>query len=118
MKVSVLGAGAWGTVLARLLHTGSHQVTLWGHNRERLEEIRRTGKNLPYLPEIALPLDWRVEPILDRAISNAECIVVAVPSKAFREVAQSLAGHGQVIVSVTKGIEYETGLTMCGILRQ
>ncbi|MCI0535049.1 MAG: NAD(P)-dependent glycerol-3-phosphate dehydrogenase [Verrucomicrobiales bacterium] len=118
MKVSVLGAGAWGTVLARLLYLGKNEVTLWGHNRERLEEIRRTGRNVHYLPEISLPLDWRVESDLDRAISGAECIVVAVPSTAFREVTNSLAHFHQVIVSVTKGIEYDTGLTMCGILRQ
>jgi glycerol-3-phosphate dehydrogenase (NAD(P)+) len=101
-----------------LLQTAKNEVTLWGHTRERLEEIRRTGRNAPYLPQITLPFDWSLEAELDRAISGAEYIVVAVPSKAFREVTQSLVNFDRVIVSVTKGIEYDTGLTMCGILGQ
>src|SRR5262245_53658054 len=112
MKVSVLGAGAWGTVLARLLHTDKRRVTLWGHSRERLEEIRRTGRNMHYLPQIPLPSDWSVEPDLNRAIAGADCIVVAVPSRAFRDVTEALLNFRGIIVSVTKGIEYDTGLTM------
>ena len=42
MKITVLGAGAWGTALARLLHQGKNDVTLWGHNTEWLEEVRRS----------------------------------------------------------------------------
>jgi glycerol-3-phosphate dehydrogenase (NAD(P)+) len=118
MKTCVLGAGAWGTVLARLLYLGKHEVTLWGHNRERLEAIRQTGRNIHYLPDISLPRDWQVEADLGQAISGADCIIVAVPSKAFREVTYSLVKFQGVVVSVTKGIEYDTGLTMCGILRQ
>ena len=57
-----------------------------------------------------------LEADLPRAISGAECIVVAVPSQAFRNVTAVLRDYSGVIVSVTKGIEYETGLTMCGIL--
>ena len=45
-------------------------------------------------------------------------VVVAVPSKAFREISKSLANFSGTIVSVTKGIEHETGLTMCGVLSQ
>ena len=50
MKVTVLGAGAWGTALAKLLYESKHNVTLWGHNPEHVEQIRRTGRNEPYLP--------------------------------------------------------------------
>src|SRR5207244_600436 len=58
------------------------------------------------------------EPELLRATGEAECLVVAVPSKAFREVISPLRGCRGFIVSVTKGIENETGLTMCGILAE
>ena len=61
MKVSVLGAGAWGTTLAKLLHQGGHAVTLWGHDAKRLAELR-SGRNERYLPGIDLPRDWRLEP--------------------------------------------------------
>jgi glycerol-3-phosphate dehydrogenase (NAD(P)+) len=118
MKVTVLGAGAWGTALARLLHSSGHSVTLWGHNPEHLEEIRRSGRNTACLPDVALPSDWNLQADLAGAVAGAECVVVAVPSKAFREVSASLSPFDGVIVSVTKGIEHDTGLTMCGILRE
>jgi glycerol-3-phosphate dehydrogenase (NAD(P)+) len=118
MKVTVLGAGAWGTALARLLQRGKHSVTLWGHNPAGLAQIRATGRNERYLPGIELPRELALEEDLSRAVAGAECVVIAVPSKAFREIAQKLAGHKGTIVSVTKGIECDTGLTMCGIMAE
>ena len=118
MTITVLGAGAWGTALARLLHQADHAVTLWGHDAGHLDELRRDGRNERYLPGIGLPRDWRLDHDLPKAVAGAECVVVAVPSKAFREVTQSLAGFSGVVVSVTKGIEFQTGLTMCGVLAQ
>ena len=55
MKVTVLGAGAWGTALAKLLHESKRSITLWGHDPRHLEELRRAGRNEPYLPGIELP---------------------------------------------------------------
>jgi glycerol-3-phosphate dehydrogenase (NAD(P)+) len=118
MKITVLGAGAWGTALAKLLQQGEHAVTLWGHDAGRLEDLRRNGRNERYLPGIELPRALLLEADLSRAIDGAEFIVAAVPSKAFRDVTRHLAAFGGIAVSVTKGIEHETGLTMCGVLAQ
>ena len=118
MKTTVLGAGAWGTALARHLHQAGHAVTLWGHDAAHLDELRQTGRNERYLPGIELPREWRLEDDLSRAVAGAEGVIVAVPSKAFRPVTQSLADFSGVAVSVTKGIEFQTGLTMCGVLTQ
>jgi glycerol-3-phosphate dehydrogenase (NAD(P)+) len=118
MKVTVLGVGAWGTALGKLLYEGQHNITLWGHNPQHLDQIRRTGQNEPYLPGIAFPRDWRLETDPTKAVHDSECVVVAVPSKAFREVTRCLANYTGIVVSVTKGIEHGTGLTMCGILRE
>lgn len=117
MKITVIGAGAWGTALARLL-SDQNQVTLWGHVPEWLLEIRKTHRNERFLPGIDLPHTLELESQLPRAVAEAECVVVAVPSQPFREVTQCLSGFRGTIVSVTKGIEYDTGLTMCGILQQ
>lgn len=116
MNVTVLGAGAWGTALAKLLIEGGHRVTLWGHDPEHLEEVRRTGVNQRYLPGIPLPTPWTLEERIGAAVATAQCVVVAVPSKAFREVTAHLADFRGITVSVTKGIEYERGLTMSGVL--
>ena len=117
MRIAVLGAGGWGTTLARLLCLARHEVTLWGHDPLHLEEMAATSLNARYLPGIPLPTTWRLESDVDRAVANAECALVAVPSKAFREVTEHLESFRGIVVSVTKGIEHDTGLTMCGILR-
>jgi glycerol-3-phosphate dehydrogenase (NAD(P)+) len=118
MNVCVIGAGAWGTALTRLLCDAGHSVVLWGHVKEWLDEIRQTGRNERFLPGIDVPRHVKLEPDIRRAISGAEVIVVAVPSQAFRQVTSALGEHRGVVVTVTKGIEYESGLTMCGILGQ
>jgi glycerol-3-phosphate dehydrogenase (NAD(P)+) len=118
MKVTVIGAGAWGTALARLLATDGNEVTLWGHEAALIEEIRRSRRNDRFLPEIVLPAKIVLETDLPQALAGADCAVVAVPSKAFREVTRVLKEFTGTVVSVTKGIEYETGLTMCGILAE
>jgi glycerol-3-phosphate dehydrogenase (NAD(P)+) len=116
VKTTVLGAGAWGTALARLLVQGGQTVTIWGHDAAHLEEMQRTRRNECYLPGVELPAELRCEPDVTKAIAGCEAVVVAVPSKAFRDVTRALAGFRGVAVSVTKGIEHETGLTMCGVL--
>jgi glycerol-3-phosphate dehydrogenase (NAD(P)+) len=118
MKISVLGAGAWGTALARLLQQGPNQVTLWGHTPVWIEEIRQTRRNERFLRGIELPRELELESDFAAAIADAECIVVAVPSQHFRAVASRLNEFAGTIVSVTKGIEYDTGLTMCGVLAE
>ncbi len=118
MKVTVLGAGAWGTALALVLERGLHDVTLWGHDPAHLDDMRRTQLNERYLPGVKLPASWAYEPGLPRAIADAEALIVAVPSKAFRAVTTSLKDYAGITVSVTKGIEHATGLTMCGVLRE
>jgi glycerol-3-phosphate dehydrogenase (NAD(P)+) len=118
MKISVLGAGAWGSALASLLQKAGNAVTLWGHDPVLLEQIRCTGRNERFLPGVELAEGLTFEPGLAKVVSTPECIVVAVPSKAFRGIASRLGGYAGLVVSVTKGIEYETGLTMCGVLNE
>jgi glycerol-3-phosphate dehydrogenase (NAD(P)+) len=118
VNIAVLGAGSWGTALAKVLYENGHAVTLWARNAAALAELQRTGRNERYLPGVALPTDWACEPDLARAVTGRDCIVLAVPSKAFRDVARQLQNQAAVLVSVTKGIEYDTGKTMCGVLRE
>lgn len=116
MKVAVLGAGAWGTALALVLHRRLHEVVLWGHDAVHLAEMQSAGCNERYLPGVALPRDWAFEPDMARAVAGAECVVIAVPSKAIRTATTALASYRGILVSVTKGIEPDTGLTMSGVI--
>ncbi len=117
MRICVLGAGAWGAALAKVLHENGNSVTLWDINAALLTELKQ-GHSEKLLPGVALPTDWRVEPDFAKAIGGREVLVMAIPSQFFRDVAMKLKGHPGVFVSVTKGIEFETGETMSRILRE
>lgn len=118
MKVTILGAGAWGTALGLVLTRNGHRVRLWGRNPDRLNDIKRNRRNDYYLPNLELPGDWEYEPDLSGAVEGVEYVVTAIPSRALREVTRPLRHYQGTLVSVSKGIEFETGLTMCGILRE
>ena len=117
MRITVLGAGAWGTALAKILQENGNAVTVWDRDPEALTEIQR-GQNEKYLPGVALPTDWKTQADFKAAIGGAECVVLAVPSQAFREIADKLKGQPSIFVSVTKGIEFATGDTMSRILSE
>jgi glycerol-3-phosphate dehydrogenase (NAD(P)+) len=107
MRVSVLGAGAWGTALAKVLTEGKHDLTIWARHPENVQSIVSHGVNERYLPGIKIPGIKAIEGDLQR-VADADCVVVAVPSKAFRTVTSQLASFRGIVVSVTKGIEYDT----------
>ncbi|HON06920.1 MAG TPA: NAD(P)H-dependent glycerol-3-phosphate dehydrogenase [Verrucomicrobiota bacterium] len=118
MRITVLGAGAWGTTLARHLFNSEHTVTLWAHEPARLVEIRQSGENRRYLPGVRLPSEIILEGDFFKAINGADCVLVAVPSKAFRQITANLKNFNGIAISVTKGIEYERCLTMSAILQE
>ena len=117
MNIAVIGAGAWGSALAKVLHENGNAVTLWDINADLLESLRR-GRSETLLPGVDLPTDWRVEADWEKAVRGRECLVFAVPSTVFRKVASKLNDSLAILVSVTKGIEYESGLTMSRVLRE
>lgn len=117
MNVTVLGAGAFGTALANLLCQNGHAVTLWGRSTAHLKSVQLAGSNEVYLPGIRLSAALRYEADLGSAVAAAEYLVVAVPSKFLREVSALIPNFAGIAVSVTKGIEDGTGLTMTGILK-
>jgi glycerol-3-phosphate dehydrogenase (NAD(P)+) len=109
--IGVIGAGAWGTALARHVAEKGLSVTLWAHEKEVVDAIQSRHENLPYLPTVRLPASLRVTNDLTEATRNADCLVFAVPSHAARSVLQQIAGSldGNVpVVSATKGIEEDS----------
>ena len=86
MRIAVLGAGAWGTALAKVLQENGNAVTLWDINAETLGELR-LGHSERYLPGVKLPTDWKMEPDFQKAVGGAECCIMAIPSQHFRPVA-------------------------------
>ncbi|MDD5199370.1 MAG: NAD(P)-dependent glycerol-3-phosphate dehydrogenase [Terrimicrobiaceae bacterium] len=118
-RISVIGAGGWGTALAALLAENRPSVRLWAHHAATADRLRAERVNTDYLPGVRIP--DQVEVTNDLALAaNADLLVVVVPSRALRGVAGRLATAGlpddAVLVSCTKGIEHDTGYLMTQVL--
>ncbi|MFN2365410.1 MAG: 2-dehydropantoate 2-reductase N-terminal domain-containing protein, partial [Desulfurivibrionaceae bacterium] len=114
-QVAVIGAGSWGTALAKLLSDKGCRVRLWAHRREHVEEIAANRENLTYLPGFKLPDNLTVTGDLAEAAEGMAAVLMVVPSHGFREVFRrllpSLSDH-TYIISAVKGIENDTLMTM------
>lgn len=120
-KIAVIGAGSWGTALALVLADNGHEVRLWGHKPEQIEEINKLHTNRKYLPEVTLPAGILGFSSLEEALSMVETIVLAVPTKAIREVLQKILLVCQTpltIVHVSKGIEPDSLLRISEVIEQ
>ncbi|WP_374722464.1 NAD(P)H-dependent glycerol-3-phosphate dehydrogenase [Peribacillus tepidiphilus] len=120
-RVAVLGAGSWGTALAMVLADNGHEVRLWGHKSEQIEEINTKHTNQQYLPEIVLPEEIKGYTSLHEALQNLEIVILAVPTKAIRDVLKKVAKeiiHPIVIVHVSKGIEPDSLLRISEMIEE
>jgi glycerol-3-phosphate dehydrogenase (NAD(P)+) len=120
-RVAVIGAGAWGTTLARLLaETGLH-VRLWAYEREVVEAIRHKHENTLFLPGVRLPTSLSSTISLGEALQDSEWLVFAVPSHAARAVLRQIGPllSGPIpLVSATKGIEEGTLQLMSQVIQE
>ncbi len=121
MKVSVIGAGSWGTTLALLLFSNKHDVTLWSFRNQDAENILTKRENTVFLPGINIPDGIEVTTDLDKAIHKSELIVTAVPSQHLRSVLKQishLSFTNSIIVNLAKGIEVGTLQTMSEVIAE
>jgi len=121
MKIGVVGAGAWGTALANLLAEKGFQVDLWAFETEVCADIVDSRENKLFLPGIRLSKNLRPSNDLDKVAAGKEILLLAIPSHVFRSVAINLVHYPSektTIISVSKGIENRTHLTMTGVLEQ
>ena len=119
MKIAVLGSGGWGTALALVLLENGHDVTLWSYTEEESAVLRQTGEN-PMLKGVALPKELKLTSDLS-CVKGCGAVVLATPSFAVRTTAKaaaSLLEPGAVLVSVSKGIEKDTSLTLTDAIEQ
>lgn len=110
-NIGIIGGGSWGTALAILLRNNGHNVDMWLRNKEQLKEIKETGENKKYLPNIFLPEDMNISNDIEEVIYNKDLLVLAVPSHAVRQTLnkyKALIKKNQVLVNVAKGIENDT----------
>jgi glycerol-3-phosphate dehydrogenase (NAD(P)+) len=121
MRVTVLGAGSWGTTVASVLCRRDHEVLLWARNPDVAAEVDGQRSNEAYLPGIRLPARLRATADLEEAARHAELLVVGVPTGAFRETLENARPHLAPwfpVVSLSKGLERDTHLRMTEVIKQ
>ncbi len=120
-RAAVLGAGSWGTALAIHLSGAGHDVALWGRDRSLIAEMSARRSNPTYLPDLAFPEQLTTAADLPAALSQARCVVIAVPSHGVRALLRQAVPHlppGAILVSATKGLEADTMMSMWQVMAQ
>lgn len=119
MKIAVLGGGSWGTALATLLVENGHSVSLWSYKAQQATQMALTHEN-PLLKGVMLPESLDITSNLN-CVRACSIVVLATPSFAIRSTAHQIAPlltENTILVSVSKGIEKDTALTMTQIIEQ
>jgi len=117
-KIGILGAGTWGTALARMLAVNGSDVLLWSAIPAEIDSLAQTHVH-PNLPGMVLPDSLRFTKDLAEVCNGQDILVFAVPSVFVRSTAAAARTHiryGQLIVDVAKGIEPDTLFTMTEVL--
>lgn len=118
-RISVLGAGSWGTTLAVVLARAGRRVTLYARDPERVAELAARRENTRYLVGVRIPDSVALTASLPDAVGASEHLILAVPSQGVRALAARLATLVEprhLVLSATKGIEAESGQRMSEIL--
>ncbi len=117
-KISIIGAGSWGTTLAVLLGEKGFDVKLWARREELSNEIESKRENKQYLPGIKIPSNVIAEHSLKNVINGSHIIISVVPSEFLRKIMREIKPYynNQIIVSTTKGIEHNTCKRMSQVI--
>ncbi len=120
-RISLLGAGSWGTALAILLANNGHEVTLWSALETEVTLLRTKREHVDRLPGVKLPDSIMISDNLEEACKDKDLIVFSVASPYVRSTAKQCASYikpGQIIVNVGKGIEESTLMTLTEVLSE
>lgn len=120
-KISVIGAGSWGTALSILLHNNGHEVITWSIMEDEVKLLSETREHASKLPGVKIPDEIQFTSDLEAATQERDVLVLAVPSPFTRSTAHNMAPYikeGQIIVNVAKGVEESTLMTLSEIIEE
>lgn len=120
MRVSVIGAGSWGTALSQAIVDNKHEVLLYARSENARDEINNKHTNSRYLKNIVLPSELKATSNLREAVEFGDVIVIAVPTKVMRETAKKInefLDKPKFVIHVSKGLEMETNKRMSEVIK-
>jgi glycerol-3-phosphate dehydrogenase (NAD(P)+) len=120
-RIAVIGGGSWGTALAVVAARAGHEVLLWSRNPDVVRSINEDRVNSRYLKSVQIPSSVTATSELNTTLGAAELVLFAAPSHAARELLTTISPHlneASIIVSVSKGIEIETGKRISEIAKE
>ena len=120
-RVGVVGAGAWGTALAKLLADKGFVLDLWVFEPEVREQIEKDRENKVFLPNVKLPENIIPSNDLEIVVKKKDLVLVVVPSHCMRDIAgqmKNFISRKTIIITASKGIENKTHMTMTQILAE
>lgn len=121
VNVAVMGAGSWGTTLAKVCADAGNTVRLWVRRQELAHTITETGQNPQYLPGVDLPSAISAITDAKEVLEKADIVVLAVPSQTMRDnlsAWKDLIPKDATLVSVSKGIEQDSLLRMSEVIAE
>lgn len=120
-KVTVLGAGSWGTALSQVLAENGHEVLLWTLSEDDAHEINNEHTNKNYLPEVILPQTIKATTNLSEAVKFSDALVIVIPTQGIRSLAHELnelIAEPKLIIHASKGLEQGTHKRISTILSE
>ncbi|NLT26297.1 MAG: NAD(P)-dependent glycerol-3-phosphate dehydrogenase [Microbacteriaceae bacterium] len=120
-RITVIGAGNWGTTFAKVIADGGRRVTLGVRRPEHADEINESHRNTAYLPGINLPEQIRATSSLVDAVTGADLVFLSVPAQSARENIEEFKpwlGPDASIISLMKGVERSTGKRMSEVISE
>ncbi len=120
-KVTVIGSGSWGTALAVMLAKNGHEVVIWSRRQDAVDELLNDRKNERYLPGVVIPENIQATTDREKAVAEAEIIILAVPSRAVAETVRDFSPYfktWQILVNVAKGLEPGTLLRLSDVIHR
>ena len=130
MKISVIGAGSWGTAVALHLAKKKHDVTLWENFPDYLKVLQSKRENIKFLPGFKIPDEVVLTSDINAAVKDKDVVVIAVPSQYLRKVLEKIKDFNKpqwdtprgvpktLFVSLVKGIEEDTLLRMTEMVKE
>ena len=120
-RIAIIGGGSWGTAIAVIAARAGHEVQLWSRNADVIRSINENRVNSRYLKSVEIPATVTATSELNAALDHAELVLFVAPSHAARELFTAMAPHlgdSAIIVSLSKGIEIETGKRISEIVKE